>query len=57
MEYKKRVIPIFTYKNNVLVKSINFQNHRNVNSIIPVIKLFNKRNIDEMIFFKFRENN
>ena len=25
-------------------------NYRNVNSIIPVIKLFNKRNIDEMIF-------
>jgi cyclase len=47
---KKRIIPIFTYKNNVLVKSINFTNYRNINSIVPVIKLFNKRNIDEMIF-------
>jgi imidazole glycerol-phosphate synthase subunit HisF len=46
----KRVIPIFTYRNNVLVKSINYSNYRNVNSVIPVIKLFNKRNIDEMIF-------
>jgi len=49
-EYKKRIIPIFTYKNNVLVKSVNFSNYRNVNSIIPIIRLFNKRNIDEMIF-------
>ena len=50
MDIKKRIIPIFTYKNNVLVKSINYQNYRNVNSILPIIKLFNKRNIDEMIF-------
>jgi len=50
MNTKKRIIPIFTYKNNVLVKSINYSNYRNVNSIIPIIKLFNRRNIDEMIF-------
>jgi cyclase len=50
MDIKKRIIPIFTYKNNVLVKSINYSNYRNVNSIIPIIKLFNKRNVDEMIF-------
>lgn len=50
MDIKKRIIPVFTYKNNVLVKSINYENYRNVNSILPVIKLFNKRNIDEMIF-------
>ena len=50
MSEKKRIIPIFTYKNNVLVKSVKYSNYRNVNSIIPIIKLFNKRNIDEMIF-------
>ena len=55
-DIKKRIIPIFTYKNNVLVKSINFENYRNVNSIIPVIKLFNKRNIDEMIFLDLNNN-
>lgn len=53
---KKRIIPIFTYKNNVLVKSVNFSNYRNVNSILPAIKLFNKRNIDEMIFLNLDEN-
>jgi len=47
---KKRIIPIFTYKNNVLVKSVNFTDYRNVNTILPVIRLFNKRNVDEMIF-------
>lgn len=56
MDIKKRIIPIFTYKNNVLVKSINYENYRNVNSILPVIKLFNKRNIDEMIFLNLDNN-
>ena len=56
MNVKKRIIPIFTYKNNVLVKSVNYSNYRNVNSIIPVIKLFNKRNIDEMIFLNLNNN-
>ena len=51
-----RIIPIFTYKNNMLVKSINYSNYRNVNSIIPIIKLFNKRNIDEMIFLNLENN-
>jgi cyclase len=56
MNFKKRVIPIFTYKNNLLVKSIGFKDYRNVNSIIPIIKLFNKRNIDEMIFLNLEKN-
>ncbi len=56
MDTKKRIIPIFTYKNNVLVKSINYENYRNVNSILPIIKLFNKRNIDEMIFLNLDNN-
>jgi len=56
MQTKKRIIPIFTYKNNVLVKSTNFNNYRNVNSILPAIKLFNKRNIDEMIFLNLDNN-
>jgi cyclase len=56
MDVKKRIIPIFTYKNNVLVKSINYENYRNVNSILPIIKLFNKRNIDEMIFLNLDDN-
>lgn len=55
LEYKKRIIPIFTYKNNVLVKSVNYSNYRNVNSILPIIRLFNKRNIDEMIFLNLED--
>ncbi len=55
MEIKKRIIPIFTYKNNVFVKSVKFSNYRNVNSIKPVIRLFNKRNIDEMIFLNLED--
>ena len=52
---KIRIIPIFTYKNNVLVKSVNYSNYRNVNSILPVIRLFNKRNVDEMIFLNLED--
>lgn len=52
---KKRIIPIFTYKGNVLVKSIKYDNYRNVNSIIPIIKLFNKRSVDEMIFLNLND--
>ena len=52
---KIRIIPIFTYKNNVLVKSVNYGNYRNVNSILPVIRLFNKRNVDEMIFLNLED--
>jgi cyclase len=55
-DIKKRIVPVFTYKSNVLVKSINYENYRNVNSILPVIKLFNKRNIDEMIFLNLDNN-
>ena len=56
IDIKKRIIPIFTYKNNVLVKSVNYENYRNVNSILPIIKLFNKRNVDEMIFLNLDNN-
>jgi cyclase len=55
-DIKKRIVPVFTYKSNVLVKSINYENYRNVNSILPIIKLFNKRNIDEMIFLNLDNN-
>ena len=56
MDIKKRIIPIFTYKNNVLVKSIKYENYRNVNSVLPVIKLFNKRTVDEMIFLNLNNS-
>ena len=53
---KKRIISVFTYKAGVVVKSLKFGNYRNVNTIIPTVKLFNKKNIDEMIFLNLDEN-
>jgi cyclase len=52
----KRIIPIFTFKGDVLVKSINFKNYRNVNTINSAIKLFSRRNIDEIIFLNLNEH-
>jgi imidazole glycerol-phosphate synthase subunit HisF len=55
---KKRVIPILTIKNSRLVKSINFDNHRNIGSYISAVRVFNSRNVDELIFIDIdaREN-
>jgi cyclase len=59
MEYyqkKQRIIPIFTLKDSVLVKSINYKDYRNVNSIYSSLKLFNKKNVDEMIVLNLNKN-
>jgi cyclase len=52
----KRIIPIFTFKGNVLVKSKKFKNYRNVNSLNSAIKLFSRRNIDEIIFLNLNDH-
>jgi imidazole glycerol-phosphate synthase subunit HisF len=55
---KKRVIPVLTIKNSRLVKSINFKNHRNIGSYISAVRVFNSRNVDELVFIDIdaREN-
>ena len=47
---KKRVIPILLYKNNSLVKGKQFNSNRIIGSVISSIKLFNNRQVDELIF-------
>ena len=47
---KKRIIPIILYKNNMLVKSKQFTNYRVIGSVLPTIKVFNNRQVDELIF-------
>ena len=47
---KIRVIPVLTIKDLRLVKSIQFDNHRNIGSYIAAVRVFNARDVDEMIF-------
>lgn len=46
---KKRVIPILLIKNNDLVKSVKYKNHKYVGDPLNVIKIFNEKEVDELI--------
>ena len=47
---KTRVIPVLTIKNERLVKSVRFSDHRNIGSYIAAVRVFNSRDVDELIF-------
>jgi cyclase len=47
---KTRVIPCLTIKNERLVKSVRFEHHRNIGSYIAAVRVFNVRDVDELIF-------
>ncbi|MBI1888691.1 MAG: glycosyl amidation-associated protein WbuZ [Candidatus Spechtbacteria bacterium] len=47
---KTRVIPCLTIKDGRLVKSVKFREHRNIGSYISSVRVFNARDVDEMIF-------
>ncbi len=46
---KTRIIPCLTIKDLRLVKSIQFADHRNIGSYIAAVRVFNARDVDEMI--------
>tara|TARA_B100000029_G_scaffold515899_1_gene625383 strand:- start:8120 stop:8875 length:756 start_codon:yes stop_codon:yes gene_type:complete len=47
---KKRIIPTFLFRNNRLVKGVNFSNYRDIGEPKSNIKIFNSQNTDEIIF-------
>lgn len=47
---KVRIIPTLLYKDFGLVKGINFNSSRRVGSVLPAIKIYNQREVDELIF-------
>lgn len=47
---KTRLIPTLLWKDIGLVKSANFGNSRRVGPAIPAIKVYNSRDVDELIF-------
>ena len=46
---KTRIIPCLTVKDRRLVKSVKFDEHRNIGSIMAAVRVFNARDVDEMI--------
>lgn len=46
---KTRVIPVLTIKDLRLVKSVRFAEHRNIGSYIAAARVFNARDVDEMV--------
>jgi len=46
---KVRVIPTLLWKDLGLVKGISFDSWRRVGSVLPAIKVYNRREVDEMI--------
>jgi imidazole glycerol-phosphate synthase subunit HisF len=46
---KNRVIPLLLLKNDELVKTINFQNPKYVGDPINAIRIFNEKEVDELI--------
>ncbi|MAS82667.1 MAG: imidazole glycerol phosphate synthase subunit HisF [Legionellales bacterium] len=48
---KFRIIPVLLFKNGSLVKSVGFDNHRIVGDVTSSIRVFSKRQADEMIIY------
>ncbi|MDD5299049.1 MAG: imidazole glycerol phosphate synthase cyclase subunit [Gallionella sp.] len=47
---KVRIIPTLLWKNFGLVKGIGFDSWRRVGPVLPAIKVYNSRDVDELIF-------
>ncbi len=46
---KVRVIPTLLWKNFGLVKGVGFDSWRRVGPVLPAIKVYNSRDVDELI--------
>lgn len=46
---KVRVIPTLLWKNVGLVKGVGFDSWRRIDTVMPAIKVFNTRDVDELI--------
>lgn len=53
---KKRIIPTLSFRNNGLVKSRQFKHYRMLGDPVQAIKVYNLRDVDELIFVDISEN-
>jgi len=54
---KKRIIPTLLYKGLGLVKGSKFNSWRRVGPVLPAIKVYNAREVDELIFLDIEATN
>ena len=54
---KKRIIPTLLFKNNKLVKGINFNSWRTVGSIMQSVRIYKMRKVDELILLDISATN
>ena len=54
---KVRIIPTLLWKEFGLVKGLSFKSDRRVGTILPVIKIYNQRDVDELILLDILGNN
>lgn len=47
---RTRVIPILLLKNRGLYKGVRFKNHRYIGDPINIVKIFNEKEVDELVF-------
>ena len=52
---KVRVIPTLLYKSVGLVKGVGFNSWRRVDTVLPAIKVYNMREVDELILRILRQ--
>lgn len=45
-----RVIPVLLLKNSILYKGVNFKKHKYIGDPINAVKIFNEKEVDELIF-------
>ena len=51
MSKKFRIIPSVQFKNGSIVKSVNYQNHRIVGDVPSTMRVYSRRQADELIFY------
>ena len=51
MSKKFRIIPSVQFKNGSVVKSVNYQNHRIVGDLSSTMRVYSRRQADELIFY------
>ena len=50
---RPRIIPCLLVKNKGLVKTVNFKDPKYVGDPINTIKIFNEKEVDELIVFRY----
>ena len=53
---KVRVIPTLLWKNFGLVKGVGFNSWRRVGSVLPSVKVYNQRDVDELVLVDITAN-